>query len=254
SLNDEQNCRGYAQACGVEFYCETLSPDAPQTETAGRQARYEFLERAAKKFNSKAVLTAHNYDDNAETVLYRIIKGTGIKGLEGIPEQRGIFYRPLLGVTRAQIEEYCRTNGLKPNNDASNDNTRYKRNLIRHKILPLMREINADVVKSLNSLSQVAAFDNRLLDEYLETLDEPFKNFHNCSDALKSRLIYRIFAENNIDCDRTRVNIILNFIEENKHAKPAKTVSVTKGLWISAGARGIEVISEHPLHCLHSPQ
>lgn len=247
SLKEEENCRKFAQERGVEFYCET-SPDLAQTETAGREARYEFLERAAKKFNSKAVLTAHNYDDNAETVLYRIIKGTGIKGLEGIPEQRGIFYRPLLGVTRVQIEEYCRANGLKPNNDTSNNDTKYKRNLIRHKILPLLREINPNVTDALSSLSQVAGFENQLIDEYLKTLDEPLKNFHVLSDALKSRLIYRIFAENNIDCDRTRVNIILNFIEENKQSKPAKTVSVTTGVWICAGVNGVKVISKHPSH------
>jgi len=245
SIKDEETCRKFAQERGVEFYCETLSHDVAQTETAAREARYEFLERTAKKFNSKVVLTAHNYDDNAETVLYRIIKGTGIKGLEGIPEKRGIFYRPLLGVTRVEIEEYCRANGLRPNNDASNDDTKYKRNLIRHKILPLMKEINADVVKSLNSLSRLAGFENQLLDEYLGMLDEPLKNFHTLSDALKSRLIYRIFADNNIDCDRTRVNIILNFIEENKFSKPAKTVSVTTGMWISAGSCGIEVISKN---------
>ncbi len=206
-----------ALACGrfcaerkVEFYTETLGDEVAQTETAAREARYEFFERCAKKFGADAVLTAHNFDDNAETVLYRVIKGTGTRGLRGIEEKRGIYYRPLLNVTRAQIEQYCRENNLTPNNDSSNTDTKYKRNLIRAKILPLLMEINPDVTGAINSLSQVAAFDNQLIEEYLGSLENPLGNFHAFSPALKSRLIYKIFTERGIDYDRTRINIILD--------------------------------------------
>jgi tRNA(Ile)-lysidine synthase len=259
SLAEAQACGEFCKARGVEFYAETLDDSVAQTETAAREARYQFFERCAQKFGSTCVLTAHNYDDNAETLLYRITKGTGTRGLEGIKEKREsspspargrvvTYYRPLLGVTRAEIEAYCRENNLQPNNDSSNTDTKYKRNLIRAEILPRLKEINPDVVKSLNSLSQVAAFDNQLIDEYLASLDEPFKNFHSFTPALKSRLIYKIFTDNGVDYDRTRINIILDFIEENKHSKPAKTVSITTNLWLAAGTNGIEVLTRHPAH------
>jgi tRNA(Ile)-lysidine synthase len=240
SAAEAEVCLRFCQERGVEFYTETI--DVARTETAAREARYEFFERCAEKFGADAVLTAHNYDDNAETLLYRIIKGTGIRGLRGIEEQRGIYYRPLLSVPRAQIEEYCHENGLCPNTDSSNFDTKHKRNLIRQEVLPLLKQINPDVVKSLNSLSQVAAFDNQLIDEYAAQM--PLKDFHQYSDALKSRLIYKIFIDNRIDYDRTRINIILDFIEQNKTAKPAKTVSLTTGMWIAAGADGIKILDK----------
>ncbi|MDR1167492.1 MAG: tRNA lysidine(34) synthetase TilS [Heliobacteriaceae bacterium] len=248
SLKEAQNCEQFCADRDIEFYTETLDSSVARTETAAREARYAFFERCAQKYRTDCILTAHNYDDNAETVLYRIIKGTGTKGLEGIKEKRGIFYRPLLGVTRGEIEEYCRRNNLKPNNDSSNNDTKYKRNLIRKEILPALRKINPDAVKSLNSLSQVASYDNCLIDEYISALKEPYKNFHERSAALKSRLIYQIFIDNEIDYDRTKINYILNFIEENKNSKSGKTCSLTKGLWILAGKKGVQVLNRHPSH------
>ena len=246
SLAEADACGNFCRQLGVEFYCETLADDVAKTETAAREARYEFFERCAADFKTAAVLTAHNYDDNAETLMQRIIKGTGTRGLRGIEERRegtnAIFYRPLLGTGREQIEQYAGANNLTPNEDSSNSDTKYNRNFVRHKVLPLLKEINPDVVKSLNSLSQLAAFDNQIIDEYLAALKDPLKNFHTFSPAMKSRLIYKIFTDNGIDYDRTRINIILDFIEENKNSKPAKKVSVTTGMSIAAGAGGIEVI------------
>ena len=112
SRQEEQNCREFANHANIKYYTETLSDDIEKTETAAREARYEFLKKCAKKFNSNIVFTAHNYDDNAETVLYRIIKGTGTIGLQGILEHRDIFYRPLLKTSRTEIEKNIKDNKL----------------------------------------------------------------------------------------------------------------------------------------------
>ena len=98
SLADAKLCEKFCKDNNIEFYSETLSDDVEKTETAARKARYEFLERTAAKLKAQCVFTAHNADDNAETVLYRIIKGSGTYGLEGIKEHRGIFYRPMLDI------------------------------------------------------------------------------------------------------------------------------------------------------------
>ena len=108
SKKDEDNCRLFAKNRGIKFYTEMLPDCVEKTETAARDARYKFFKRCAKMFNSNVVFTAHNFDDNAETVLYRIIKGTGTVGLEGISEHRDIFYRPLLNVSRENIEKICK--------------------------------------------------------------------------------------------------------------------------------------------------
>lgn len=226
SLNEAKVCEHFCKTRGIKFYTETLSNDIPHTETCAREARYDFFKRCAEKFNSNVVFTAHNYDDNAETVLYRIIKGTGIAGLQGITEHRDIFYRPMLNMTRTQIEEYCAEHNLKPNNDSSNKDTKYKRNFIRKKILPLMREINPKVADALNSLSQIAS----------EACDEKIK-------------IRELLIKYNIDYDKKKIDEIYDFINENKSSKSGKTMSLTKDLWLFASETCTEVITKSEKSC-----
>lgn len=226
SLREAMVCENFCKTRGIKFYTETLPDDIPHNETCAREARYDFFKRCAEKFNSNVVFTAHNYDDNAETVLYRIIKGTGISGLQGIAEHRDIFYRPLLKTTRAQIEKYCRERGLKPNNDSSNEDTKYKRNLIRKKLLPLMREINPKVTDALNSLSQIACEDN--------------------PEKLKIR---ELLIEHNIDYDRKKIDEIYEFINENKNSKSGKTMSLTKDLWLFVSYKYTDIITKCEKSC-----
>ena len=221
SKNEAICCENFAKLRGIKFYSETLDADTPTTETAGREARYDFFRRCAKNFNSNVVFTAHNYNDNAETVLYRIIKGTGIVGLQGIAEHRDIFYRPLLSMKRDDIEKYCKDNNLTPNNDSSNENTKYKRNLIRKKILPLMQEINPKVIDALNSLSEIAKEDNS------QKLD-----------------IRDLLIKYNIDYDKKKIDEIYQFTCENKTSKSGKTLSLAKDLFLFANDKGYKVIKK----------
>ena len=225
SLQEEENCRNFAHQRGIEFYSETLPLDIAHTENDARNARYEFFEKCAKKFNSKVVFTAHNYNDNAETVLYRIIKGTGTQGLQGILEHRDIYYRPLLSVARKEIENYCLSNGLKPNKDSSNENTKYKRNLIRKEILPLMQEINPNVIDAINSLSEIAKEDEN-------------------GENSQKYFIRQLLIDNNLDYDRKRIEELAKFFEENKTSKSGKTMSLSKDLWLFASEKGTKVISK----------
>lgn len=238
SLNEAKNCEEFAKSRGIEFYSEILSDSTSKTETAAREARYEFFERCAKKYNTKIVFTAHNSDDNAETVLYRIIKGTGTKGLAGICEHRDIFYRPLLTVKREDIENYCRENNLTPNCDSSNADTKYKRNFIRHKIIPLMKEINPKVTDAVNSLSQLAKEDNEIIDKLITN------NILEAPSVEKKRLIYNILIDNNIDYDKEKIENILAFIEENKNSKSGKTISISKDLWLFVSNKKIELVKK----------
>ena len=238
SLNEAKNCGNFAKSKGIQYYSEILPDCIEKTETAAREARYDFFRRCAKKFNSKIVFTAHNFDDNAETVLYRIIRGTGTIGLQGIAEKRDIFYRPLLKTTRAEIEKYCKDNNLKPNNDSSNSNTKYRRNFIRHKIIPLLKEINPNVTEALNSLSEIAYEENRLIDTYLP------KNLILASEIEQKRLIYKILNEYNLDYDREKIENIQKFIQENKNSKSGKKISLTDNLWLFVSSKKVEIITK----------
>lgn len=144
------------------------------TEEAARQLRYEFLEKTADEQKCDVIATAHNADDNAETMLLNLTRGTGLKGLCGIPRRRGRIIRPLLEVTRNEIEKYLEANGVSHVEDSTNAGDEYTRNLIRHRVMPVLREINP-------AFSTAALRTSKLLredEEYLNSLAESFCKKH----------------------------------------------------------------------------
>ena len=252
SDNEEINCKNFCESLGIEFYSENLASNIPKTETAARDARYDFFKHCAKKFNSQIVFTAHNKNDNAETLIYRIATGTGISGLQGINERRGIFYRPLLDITRDEIETYCQKHHLNPNNDSSNSDTKYKRNFIRANIMPAFQKVNSNAVDSINSLSEIAKEETEIIEEYLNQILKKIsvdnkistKKFLNLSNAIQKRIIYNMFTNHNLDYDRKKIFNILEFIKENSSSKSGKTCSLTSDLWIFTSDKFIEIITQ----------
>ena len=251
SLAEENHCRDFCTQNGVEFYSETLSDDVKHTETDAREARYDFFARCAQNFNTDIVFTAHNADDNAETLLYRFTKGTGIKGLCGIAPVRGMFYRPLLTTYRKDIEEYISSCGLVPNQDSSNMDDKYKRNFLRLKIIPELEKINKDFKKSLNTLSELACDSEEIISEILRGLDEPYKtrNFIKFSSALQKRIIYDLLIQNNFDYDYKTVSKLQDFILENANLKNGKTISINYGSFLFVSKDEIRVVRSNETEC-----
>lgn len=131
---------------------------------AAREARYAFLSETAAAIGANKIATGHTQDDQAETVLLNILRGTGTDGLRGIPRQRGLFVRPLLAISRMQIEEYCAEHALCPRRDSSNAKTDYTRNRVRLELLPqLAREYNPGIQNALLRLSEIAVRDSDYL-------------------------------------------------------------------------------------------
>lgn len=135
------------------------------TEEAGRKLRYSFFEEVAKTVNASKIATAHNANDNAETVLMNLIRGSGTSGLKGIEAKRENKYiRPLIECTRKEIEKYCNENNLEPKQDKSNKENIYTRNKIRNILLPLIEnEFNPNIVNSLNRMSKIVKEENEYL-------------------------------------------------------------------------------------------
>ena len=162
-----------ADFCGVReipFVCE--SGDVPayarshkaSLETAARICRYEFLHRICEARHCDAIALAHHADDLAETVLLRILRGTGPAGLAAMREWDGLHLRPLLGVARTEIEKYTEERGLCPRHDATNDALDARRNEIRHALLPeLRRTYNPAVREALTRLSSLAGEEDDFL-------------------------------------------------------------------------------------------
>lgn len=140
------------------------------TEEAARELRYAFLEEAADELGCGYILTAHNADDNAETMLMALVRGSGPRGLAGIPPRRGRILRPMLGATRAEIEAYLAENGLEHVEDSTNECTDYTRNRIRKLCMPVLREINPRFAEAAARAGALLRED----DAYLSSLAEDF--------------------------------------------------------------------------------
>jgi tRNA(Ile)-lysidine synthase len=170
----------------LELPCEIGAADVPGLanragdgiEAAARAARYQFLRETAERFGARFVAVAHTADDQAETVLHRFLRGTGIGGLAGMPRSRPLspavqLVRPLLDVRRYQIEQYLAAIGQEFRTDATNADRRFTRNRLRHELLPLLRaDFNPDVDAALTRLAEQAAEVQQLITPMAEALVE----------------------------------------------------------------------------------
>ena len=132
-------------------------------EDAARRLRYRLLLEQAERAGASRVATGHTADDQAETVLLNLLRGTGVDGLAGIPPVRSDIIRPLLDVTRAEVEAYCLENKLAYRLDSSNLDVAFTRNRIRHQLLPVLREIQPNVVSALCRLAEIARGENEVM-------------------------------------------------------------------------------------------
>ena len=249
SDNEEQNCKEFCKQRNINFYSERLSDKVKKSETAAREARQKFFKKCCEKFEAAGVFLAHNKSDNTETVIFRIAHGTGVKGLCGITEYSEIFgykiYRPLLSWSRQDVEEYCNTHKLNPNNDSSNLNTKYKRNFLRHKVIKDLKQINPDIDNAVMRLSEIAASEQNIIKEYLDKISKEIsdenkintKKFLEQSLDVQKKFIHEMFIEKNLEYDSKKINDVISFITENTRTKAGNTLSITSNLWLFSGEK-----------------
>ncbi len=148
SDGDEEFVKNIAKKYSVEVFIkrfETKKYAAEKSisiQLAARELRYNWFEELRKERVFNLIATAHHLNDNIETILFNLTKGTGIRGLRGIPVRQGNIIRPLLFASREEIENYQREKNLEYREDSSNADDKYTRNKIRHNIIPLLKEIN----------------------------------------------------------------------------------------------------------------
>ena len=164
---------------GIEYHLKEIDiptfaeENSMSEEEAGRLARYSFFSELAGK--SGKIATAHNANDNVETVLMRFMRGTGVKGLSGIPYKRGNIVRPILNVSRTDIEGYIEENGLEHITDETNFENIYTRNKIRLDLIPFMQEkFNPNLIntvsESIMSYREDAEYFDNIVNELFETV------------------------------------------------------------------------------------
>lgn len=228
SLRDMRFCEELCGRLGVPLRTASIDVRAAQQkheslEECARRLRYDFFESVLSELGSRAKLaTAHNANDNAETVLLNLIRGTALKGLCGIPPVRGRIIRPLLSCTRADIEAFLSEVVEKCVVDSTNLCDDYTRNKVRHIILPEMEKINPSLVRSAARMTSSLCSDS----EYLESLAEQAlsetktaagydaKRLSEYPLPIKSRAVKRILQEGGIEPSALRINTALSLLEK----------------------------------------
>ena len=135
-----------------------------------REERIKFFIHTAKTVKADKIALGHNLNDQAETVLMRLLRGTGLSGLSGISARRvirgAVFIRPFLETTRSQIDKFLKNKGIKPRIDSTNQDDLFLRNKIRHHLIPLLkRKYNINILKVLANLAQSVSYDYEYLDQ-----------------------------------------------------------------------------------------
>lgn len=176
SDQDQRIVEQYAQRHGLKMHCAKFETEALAKERGesiqmtARELRYIFFEDLCREHGYTKIAIAHHLDDSSETFLINTIRGTGLRGLCGIPIKRDKIVRPLMFATRAQILQWAQDQAVQYRNDSTNESTKYLRNFLRHKVLPLMQEciaeqdINHRIAANQQHLAQAMEFVDRCMD------------------------------------------------------------------------------------------
>jgi len=162
SDSEEEMLRQFCTENGIRLIAKRLDsiyegPVTGKSEEYYRDQRYLFFESAKRETGADLIATAHTMNDNVETVLFRLARGTGLKGMSGIPSARSHYIRPLLCVTRSDTERYCSENRVPYKIDSSNLTDDYTRNKIRHHVMPVMRSLNDGYLEAVNSFMSLSS-------------------------------------------------------------------------------------------------
>ena len=218
-----------------------LSQSKGSLEEVYRQARLDFFIRVAKKIKADKIALGHNLDDQAETVLMRILRGTGLSGLSGISVKRKIhgviFIRPLLETTRREIDKFLKNKGIKPRLDSTNRQDLFLRNKIRHNLIPLLKkEYNKNIVEVLANLAETVSYDYEYLDQVARHKVKGSNSLLNLRKIMFLHpAILRLKIRQSIAClqgDTRRISFVhIQEIEDLLKARPDKSiVDLPKGI------------------------
>ncbi len=190
-------------------------------EECGREIRYELLAKAAEK-NGGKIATAHTLSDSTETVFLNIARGCALSGLTGIPPVRDNVIRPLILVTREQVEKYCEENALEYVTDSSNLTDDYARNRVRHNTVPSLKTINPALEQAVGRMMEITSDDEDYINKEVEKAAEIYRSekgyaiteLKTLHKAILSRLLIKEYAKTTgNNCSHLHINRMLALIE-----------------------------------------
>lgn len=240
SVNDAEFVENYCKKLGVNFYLKTI--DAPNlakkakmgVEEYSRMARYDFF----NTIECDKIATAHNLTDNIETLLFRLARGTGLKGACSIPAVRGKIIRPFIEVSSGEIRKWCNDNNIPYRVDCTNSDSAYSRNLIRLEILPLFEKLNANYQDNIENFISDVNEDYAFIDDYVKNIypkivknnEIDLPKLNELDLSIKKRILIMFFDENGYSLNRIHLQSVIDItlksgksqIKENIFAISAK--------------------------------
>lgn len=240
SVNDAEFVKNYCKKLGVSFYLKTI--DAPNlakkakmgVEEYSRMARYDFF----NTIECDKIATAHNLTDNIETLLFRLARGTGLKGACSIPAVRGKIIRPFIEVSSGEIRKWCNDNNIPYRVDCTNSDSAYSRNLIRLEILPLFEKLNANYQDNIENFISDVNEDYAFIDDYVKSIypkivknnEIDLPKLNELDLSVKKRILIIFFDENGYSLNRIHLQSVIDItlksgktqIKENVFAISAK--------------------------------
>lgn len=251
---DEAAVRGFARSRGLSLVVSRVDVAAlarergQGLEACGREARYEFFDSLAMGENDR-ILTAHHGGDLAETLLLNLCRGAGLEGLCGIPAKRGKVLRPMLGVSREEIEDYCRENGLSYVEDSTNASAAFSRNLVRLEVLPLLERLNPRVMNALSQTAQLLSADRDYLHAQAGALLEEARRPYGLSVetlkkaplALRARAVKWFLEEAGCkNLEKKHLDAALSCLEHGGAAQLPNGVTLRRGQGVLSAANAGE--------------
>jgi tRNA(Ile)-lysidine synthase len=244
AIRDKDFCIAVAKACPECKDIFVLDADVPamakisgrSLELEARLVRYDFFNNIMKEKGLSILATAHNADDNLETLIFNMTRGSGAKGMCGIPRVRkfdgGLIVRPILDMTKSEILGYCRENRLDFVTDSTNECTDYSRNLIRAKIIPLLEELNPEVRRSAarlsDSMKELCHFAENESDRY----DLSIGSLHSAPTALLPIIFGRAASETGCGTmlESVHVAALRELCEKGKNGSSVSLPDSTRGV------------------------
>jgi tRNA(ile)-lysidine synthetase len=211
--NDLKFVKKFALENDVDYYVESVDvkkyakENRKSLELAARELRYEAIERVRKKINYNKIATGHNLDDNVETFVFRLLRGTSLTGLKGIPKIRENIIRPILEFEKKEILYFLKQNNLKYIIDYTNNENDFTRNFIRNKIFPNFEKVNPNFKQKVYTLIEEI---NESENEKLE-ISEVFKTNKKFKINLKEKeKLAQFLKQNNVEISRDKINQIFD--------------------------------------------
>lgn len=256
STQDEQYVENFCEKLKIPVFIKRIDvnklaeTEKLGLEEAGRKARYDFFEEIYNKTNAQKIATAHNKNDLVETMIMNILRGSGLNGLKAIEAKRDNRYiRPLIGITRKEIEEYCNTHNLQPKIDKTNFDNTYTRNKIRNIVIPyLQEEFNPNIINTLSRLSEIVTEEQEYWKKqtekvYNELLCKQYNNeiildlrlFNTHEQVIKKKIVLHTISKlmgTTKGIEKIHIDSIIKLCENNignKYLTPNKNIKISVG-------------------------